>query len=137
MSDVEAKAVELMDKAANGVEALSAKLATIAEQYGPEVVDAGLAVARITAVRELVFAFIGWVTVAVFIGVCFLVWKKTESWKQDDVRGVARCSTIIGAIAGTTLVSFFGFGAPRFFDVWTWVGVFEPKLWIAHRILGW
>lgn len=50
MSDaVDQKAVELMDKAATAVEAFAAKLDTLAQEYGPEVVDAALMVARADA----------------------------------------------------------------------------------------
>jgi hypothetical protein len=136
MSKLEDKTVEIMDKAMIGAEKLTEKMAELAVQYGPDVVNAGLEVARFTAIGNLIGG-LGW---AVFTGVLVktgLHWaKKAKQWNDEEgdnpvvfAYGMGAGCAVIGAIpAGLSALW-------PIFTVWNWVGIFEPKLWIAHRIL--
>lgn len=137
MSDaVDQKAVELMDKAATAVEAFAGKLDTLAKEYGPEVVDAALMVARADAATALIHQLAGVGVLALLI---YLSIKATKAvWQKD---GPGRSSPDFGAFI--TLLSAGVPGGVCFLiwvkfvgDVWPLVGVIEPKLWIAKRVLG-
>lgn len=131
---VEDKAIELMDKAADGVEALTVKLAEIGAQYGPEVVDAGLAVARLTAGAELFWGL--WLLVLGLVSLYILKrgYKECKDYEGEVWDSPMPFLVIIPTFvsASTIFPALF-----RFANIWNWVGVVEPKLWIAHRILGW
>lgn len=141
MAGLEQKTVELLDKAEKGVALLTDKLAEIGQQYGPQVVDAGLAVARIEAAQGLVLG-VPLVCVAIaaaryapsqFALSSEITKAKDERYGRDEevstfIRGVV--STGVGGVCGV-------WGLILTLDLWRWVGVLEPKLWIAHKILGW
>lgn len=129
---VEDKAVEVIDKVANAVDAMTAKLATLAEKYGPEAIDAGLSVVRIKGASELIVGAAG---IAVSVGAAGLArWAitrlgKAEPIDQDGYGFVAVASFF--AMVGSAVFSLH-----RLLDIWNWVAVFEPKLWIAKKLLG-
>ena len=93
----------------------------LAKQYAPDVVNAGLTVVQISAFSEIV---IGVVLLAVSIGGFFAarwVWKKTDDEFCAGLAGAAALGA--GIASGVHLLS-----------VWTWVGIFNPKLYIAYKL---
>jgi len=134
MSDkLEAKALELVDQ-------LSAKLATLATQYGPEVVDAGLAVARLDAAQKLI-AGAACAVVTVVAG-RFAARKGIPAFAQARVSECgwsdSKCLWFwFGSAAPLALATAASLAAAsRLLSVWTWAGIFDPKLYIAARVLG-
>lgn len=105
----------------------------LAKQYSPDVVDAGLTVIRINALGDIIVGLVG-------IAVAFVVWKifkrvRAERGKEYFHRNEAIC--IIGGA-----ISFFG-GIASFvmilfglFNIWVYVALFDPKLYIAYKIFG-
>lgn len=130
MSKIEDKAVDIMDKAMVGAEKLSEKLAQLAEQYGPDVVDAGLAVARVTAAQKLLYGLIAVIGSTAFFWIARYLVRKVRDENWDEFFGIG------GIFISGALGLFFAIGGLiDLLSIWNWVGVFEPKLWIAHRIL--
>lgn len=130
MSKIEDKAVDIMDKAMVGAERLTEKLAELAAQYGPDVVNAAIEVARITALRPIIGGAV--CAVVSYVLLRFSI-KAFQTAKADDWDNPVY---IVGCGFSGIISSGFGTAAAIYlFDVWNWVGVFEPKLWIAHRIL--
>lgn len=130
MSDaVDQKAVELMDKAANAVEAFAAKLDTLAQEYGPEVIDAALAVARIEAADRILGQL---AAIAVTLA---LVWAARGCWRAH-VKDDENPAFIIGLVASVAAGAFCSMAFLITASIWPWVGIIEPKLWIAKRVLG-
>ena len=139
---LEEKAVEIIDKTLDNMDKLTVMLAEVAEKYGPEVVDAGLTVVRVSAGSTLIHAAIGTaLIVALFKFGIPLTFKYRASLPESDRDNTEffmptfLCWVIAGV--GVFGISLGGFGTLKLFNLWTWVALVEPKLWIAHRVLGW
>lgn len=144
---LEDKAVELIDGAQQGLGALSEKLQELAIQYGPDVVDAALNVARITAAKPLVIG-LGLLVLAATVllisrhlfltGTSDVAADKKDGAHRgpyDVYNGEYRRDTgLIGFVLGALLLIPV---TATWFNIWNWVGLFAPELWIAHRVLGW
>lgn len=124
---LENKAVELLDKGGAALGQFSDKLMELGKQYGPEVIDAGLAVARIDALSTLVPSAI--ILTLTFFAVRAYV--KNYAWldKHWD-------TFMIGLFGGFALAAPCVWAFAQIFDIWRWVGIFEPKLWLAKKVLG-
>ena len=126
---LEAKAIELVDQ-------LSAKLATLAAQYGPEVVDAGLAVARLAAAKMLIP---GAIAVIVCIAACRYACALWARGKQagESLDGEHVPCRLFAAIASGAVSAIAALIATvHLQNPFAWAGIFDPKLYIAARILG-
>jgi hypothetical protein len=157
MSKLEDKAVYIMDKAMVGAEKLTEKLAELAVQYGPDVVNAAIEVARIEALSGLVRPLVA-------LGIClplFIISVKraavsiTKQNRWDELRdshtypvleggkhatktlgyGPQNVAVLLWCATASATGTISCFAAYGLSSVWNWVGVIEPKLWIAHRIL--
>lgn len=136
MSKIEDKAVDIMDKAMVGAEKLTEKLAQLAEQYGPDVVNAGIEVARFTAAGKLLsgvgYAIVGWA----LYKTSMWLFAKAKAWaEEDEGHPFAIFSGVGGGVVFLGVIAAFYSALAPFFSIWNWVGLIEPKLWIAHRIL--
>jgi hypothetical protein len=136
MSKLEDKTVEIMDKAMIGAEKLTEKMAELAVQYGPDVVNAGLSVAQYQATQQLIY---GTLMCTASLGVMYAAYwllgyckRLNEEKGQHEPREIF--SVVSGLYFGLGLV-LMAWGGVKLFNIWNWVGIFEPKLWIAHRIL--
>ena len=127
MGTLEQKAVELLDK-----------LDTMATKYTPEVIDAATSAVTVTAIGNILSGLVG-------IGAVIFTWWATknfakycrrkhqaEGWRSDWDVGWALGLGVGGITSGIiALISVWSL-----FDVWNWVALFNPKLALAHRILG-
>lgn len=139
---LEGRAIELIDDAQAGLGALTNRLGELAVQYGPEVVDAALNVARVSAAKPLVAGF-GILVLATILGVTGI--RLFQTGRKDNLLanekagysnvGEARMA-FGGACAVAGVVSLIISGT-LLLNIWNWVGIFAPELWIAHRVLGW
>lgn len=138
---LENKAVEILDKSQAAIGAFADKLGEMAKQYGPDVAEAALQMARIDAVNHLVIPVFGTVT-CIVVGVLFM--PKLWAWRRDrEAYYVARNQTwnqgsanILAVVVTAGYVTIALISLCATLDVWKWAGVFEPKLWLAKRILG-
>lgn len=118
------------------VETLS-QLEALARQYTPDVIDAAINVTRIDGVAAVVGGMLMLVCVW---PVCvaglrlhkFFSKKQKEDRYSDWELGVMSVQ-ICTPMAIALLVIF---GAVLVLDVWNWVAIFEPKLFIAKQIMG-
>lgn len=132
---VDQKAVELMDRAANAVEAFAGKLGNLSEQYGPEVADAALAVARVEAGNALLGQVVG--LAGIFLIAVLAVKGIRAAWRCDDARRDPEVKPIFLCLVGipstgAVLVLWFTVVG----TIWPVIGLIEPKLWIAKQVLG-
>lgn len=133
MSDaLENKAVEILDKSQAAIATFADNLVEMAQQYGPDVAEAALTMARIDALSSLVPALVGLIATVVYV---YFFFKKMMPWvnaEHDyDINRTFTC------IVSTVAMFFVGlFSLVGVLNLWLWVGVFEPKLWVAKKVLG-
>ena len=127
MGTLEQKAVELLDK-----------LDALATKYTPEVIDAATSAVTVTALGNILSGLVG-------IGAAIFAWwvtknfatycrrkKQEEDWMSDWEIGWALGLGVGGITSGIVAL----YSVWSLFDVWNWVALFNPKLALAHRILG-
>lgn len=139
MSDkLEASAAKALNKLTTATEAVVAKLGTLAEKYGPEAIDAGLWVVRVNGLRDLAFSalWLGLSGVLLF-WLAPKLWARATAYNEANPRDIWHVERRIPGVLLYVLGAFTGaIAAFCFFDVWTWVAIFEPKLWVAKKLLG-
>ena len=127
MSDLESKAVEILDK-----------LESITINYAADVTTAAIEATRISAINELASCAVGALLLftGLFLGkklTNYFVRKKEAGGYYTDweigffITGVV--TVILGVIGGIKFV----FGIT---DIWMWVTIFNPELGLAHKITG-
>jgi hypothetical protein len=139
MSKTDEAAAKAIDKASQAADQIAAKMGELAQQYGPDVVNAAVEVARFTAAGNILsgavaasiafFAF-RWGTARGARAAEICRKKGDEYWASMEMPHGFGC--IVGFIAGAVCS---GIAIERLASIWNWVGIFEPKLYIAHRVL--
>lgn len=130
MSKIEDKAVNLLEK-----------LEKLSEQYAPETMDAALGAVQVSAAGGLIYGLLG-------LAICLLAYKpmrKLINWgkkcrdietdwsKRFDIDMGLFISLVIYFVVALCLAvgSIFSL-----FDIWNWVGILNPKLALAHQVMG-
>jgi len=127
MSDLESKAVDILDK-----------LEALTTQYTPEVIEKAVQAVSVSGVASIVEALLGLVVAyGLFLATknlgAFFMKKKEEDGDSSDWE-IGYCLTyFIGGVA--TLITVLA-SLIVLFSVWNWVAIFNPELAIAHKILG-
>jgi len=122
MSDkIETKLVSMLDALQNGVAEVGGKIV----KYTPDVVNAAEWVVRIDGAQELVFSIFG-----LLLGVfsAKFLFKHAKIWCDNNGNPIGYIGGI-GAVVFST-ASFFSI-----INMWTWIMIFEPKLYIAKQII--
>jgi hypothetical protein len=139
---LDASAAKALDKLTDGADAIIAKLGTIAEKYGPEVVDSALWVVRVEGIRELVTSAVG---LAICIGSAYACWRilnahviatKADKGRSYDFFDLNPGIFMPTGMIGLTAVGLAVASTLTLTNVWHWVAIIEPKLWVAKRLLG-
>lgn len=104
-------------------------LELLVKQYSSDVLDTILAVVQITGIQQLVF---GVITLLVFValnGFAYFLWTKKMKHPDEDWD--------VGALF-MHLISAFPFlhACIVLFNIWNWVAVFNPKLYLAYKIFS-
>lgn len=126
---LEAKALEMVDQ-------LSAKLSALAVQYGPDVVDAGLAVARLDAAQSLLWTAAMIVVVLSIRHIARSLHAEIKTHNDAGDTKEAKRSKDAWVIALCIQFPLSIWVVVRLLNIWTWTGLVDPKLYIAARILG-
>lgn len=144
---VEEKVISLLDALQSGV----AHIGDQVVKYSPDVADAALWVVRIDGLGNLLIGLLGLGMIAVshalfrkavwHRGQHIIAWRayietkgKEERIQKDDAdyhdfwRFITLLTSGFSGFAGLIAVA-------RFLDIWNWVAVFEPKLFIAKQII--
>lgn len=141
---LENKAVEILDKSQATIATFSDKMVELAKQYGPDVADAALQMARVDAAQGLVKAAIILIASSAAMWLAWYLYKLEIPFKQneayssriDDNSEKRFFKSIAAIIIGISSSFVFVSGMIDFCNLWRWVGIFEPKLWLAKRVLG-
>jgi len=130
MSELEQKSTELLNRLEN-----------LAEQYTPEVIDMAMSAVLMTGIADLVSTFFWMAFSVIWLFMArkfyfFCAYKEQygdssiwDSWDWDLLKFILYISLsipIILLIVGINLLT----------DLWTWIAIFNPKLALAHQLLG-
>lgn len=120
MSKIDEKLGEVIDK-----------LTKLAETHGGQAIEMAVAVARIEAIQTVVF---GLIALASSIALWFFFVRKlraanAERWAEPFPNGVP-C-----LVSGALLIVAVLAAAVHLPNGWAWVGMFEPKLYLAKQIM--
>ena len=121
------------DRALDMVESFAAKLEALAIEIGPEVGELALAAARVDALSYIfpqLLIVMGLLCIAPKIVRFVIQW---EARAEGSGKGNAYLISAL-TIVLFLVVSLIG-KLWSFLSVWPWVGLYEPKLWIAYKIL--
>lgn len=116
MKDLESKAVDLLTK-----------FEDLAAQYTPDVIDAALTVVRINGASEII-------TSLFLILSAWLCYKFINPLikKIDDEVGAGIAHLFLWIF----IFCFALIGFLTIAEIWNWVSIFNPKLALAHKLLG-
>ena len=127
MDSLEQKAVDILDK-----------LEKLTTQYAPEVLDAAASAVRVTGIGNIITGIGSMVSAAIviwiaknFANICRKK-KEEEGYMSEWELGMG-LSLAVGGITGSVLSIVFLF---RLLNIWNWIAIFNPKLALAHKILG-
>jgi len=122
----------LMDRIENHVVTLTEKLAEIAEKYGPDVINLGLDVVRLTGAAPLFLGLVCAIATPILIWSSFHWCRKFEAAPYED-----QDVCLFGAVPsiGFSLVTFI-ISLITLLDFWNWVAVFYPVAYLARKVMG-
>ena len=100
----------------------------LAKQYSPDVVDAAFTVIRVNAIQEIAWGLIGLVCLVIGLFIALKHVKQMSAYEINRHDAAFVAGGIMTAIGLCT--------AYKIFIVWNWVGIFEPKLYLAYKIFG-
>lgn len=108
---------------------LAKRFADLATQYGPSVINAAKAAARMEAFSTLSASLMIAAFTVIFLLLARYLWNlETESGDDDIARAGAVACLVIAMIAGS-------FALWAWIDPWTWTALTHPEIWIAHKVL--
>lgn len=126
-------AAKALDKIVSGIDGMTVKLSALADKYGPEVVDSGLWVVRVNGIKGIIAGFCLLAVSYVLSRLASRCWRKDPeeygTFDREDWK-------FAGSFVFVACALFFAGALWFLFDPWVWVSVFEPKLWIAKKIMG-
>lgn len=125
-------ALKVIDKLEDHIADLSAKFVEIGEKYGPDVINLGLDVVRLTGAAPLFLGLIAAIATPLLIW-SSLHWcakfKATEYDEQDQY-----LFFIVPSMVGS--VAAFVISLVNLLNFWNWVAVFYPVAYLARRMMG-
>lgn len=110
------------------------KLMNLAEQYGPDTVDLVLASARVSGINDMVSGVVAVAVLLLSLHFCRKIWRARLKGKEDwdALVGWAVGAIWLGILASVASVVSIVYLT----DAWTWTAIIEPKIYIAHKVLG-
>jgi hypothetical protein len=100
----------------------------LAKQYSPDVVDAGLTVVRVHGFQSIGEGALALILVISCIWIIRINIPKVERYSVAPDALIAT-SSIVG------IFSAIGVWA-NLLNIWNWIAIFDPKLYIAYKIFG-
>lgn len=137
MADTAQTSAEILTGWNDRLTALADSITAAAKTHGLEVVDAALGVARVSASQGLIIGF-GLLAGAILGAVVArrLFQKARVVAAAHKGYGDPEFPYVFGgAMASLATVVVSIFAGICLLDVWSWVGLIEPKLYIAHKLL--
>jgi hypothetical protein len=126
MSNLEQKTVEILDK-----------LDAAISHYSPQVYDAAVAAVQVSAIGELIIGFFFLIPLVFSVKFArvansyFIAKNESERFEGWDTIQV--CVAVVYAIIYAICLIV---AINHILDAWNWVAIFNPKLALAHKIMG-
>lgn len=135
MSKLEDTAVFAIEKVLSGLEGTVTKIGELTAQHGEAVVELALGVARVQAGGQLLMGFA--LLIETLLAVLFYAMLCKRFWGKSKDPGDSKfCLAALGVPLGISHVFIFAAALERLFNLWNWVGLFEPKLYLAKMALS-
>lgn len=108
---------------------LAKRFAELSEKYGPKVIDATLAAARIDGYSILVSGALALLFVVMLVGVGEWFRRRVtiDKWSEDTYWVTVICWSIAGIVLIPALWSIV--------DPWTWAAIYSPEVWVAKKFV--
>lgn len=119
---IETKVVSMLDALQNG----AVEVAGQAVKYAPDVTNAMLDVIRIDNLQSLIWGTVFLLLFILSTIFMYITTKKCLSGSDWSGWYVLIFPTFIGSCTGLSTTLLY---------IWTWVGIFQPKLYIAHLLV--
>ncbi len=126
MKDLETKAVELLDK-----------LEAITTEYTPEVTEAALTAVQVSGYHSLLTGVLALLAlIATFYGYRHLNKIIENKKEQKDFYDpeIPKMLLVIWAGGFASLAAIAAID--KLTDVWTWAAIFQPELYLVHKLTG-
>jgi len=108
---------------------LTESLTTLANTHGSEAVELTLEVARLHAIYDIVSAVI----VAIISGILFRVFYANVDFSEKFASAWREMwAPLLTGISGFTFI----FSILSIFYIPAWVGMFNPKIYLAYKMMG-
>jgi hypothetical protein len=127
-----------MDKLGEKLVEIMAKLEGLAATHGSAAVDLALNVARVSAAADIAIGIGFALSVFACARLCAFLSAKHQVWQAAPDRREWDDSPwlfflVFAAIGGGALAIV---SAIYLFNLWNWVGLIYPELYLAHRLVG-
>ena len=123
---IEEKAVDILNQ-----------LEALAKQYTPDVIDAAINVTRIEGLSAIIGGFAMLVCIYPAYNAAIRLYRYfTKKQEQDRYADWELCVMSVVVVGPIIVLCLAIFGLANVLDIWRWVAVFEPKLYIAKQIMG-
>lgn len=110
--------------------------------HAPDAVNLVLASTQIDCLQSIILSFIG-VIVSIICGfIIFKIQKKIDADKKDNkpyherltwIEPEAVLPALFAGLSGSIILVI---SVITLLDIWNWVGLFNPKLYLAHQIIA-
>lgn len=117
---IEQKSVEILDK-----------LDKLATQYTPDVIDSAITSVQVTAIGNLLFGVIHVIGLIISYFL-FKKYKKEVSSPTMEPELIAAQFVLFVVVAVISIIGVISI----YFDIWNYVSIINPKLGLAHKVLG-
>lgn len=127
-------ALKVIDKIDGRLQEMIDKVSSLTTEYGPDVVSLGFDVIRINGAYGIV---LGMVFLIVSIVSYHVAVAMNKSRKTADSWSAAEFGCEVGLGVSMILSIALGVLTPFYLlDMWSWVAIFYPEAYLAHRVLG-
>lgn len=114
------------------------KLEELVKQFQPEALDKAVNILQINAVNNIVISLL---IISLTALLLIVLWKKQgEITEHLDIE---KCNTMVAGLCTAAIVLGIMFSIIlsivslcSLLDIWNWIGIFNPKLALAKKILG-
>lgn len=117
------------------IDAALAKLGDLVAKHGPDAINLAAQVVQVNAIDTLVSG-LGYAAMggALFMGARFSL-RRLRAMESAYDDGVIGWGLTFGSTSAATLLLAY-FTLAHLTNVWAWVGLFNPKLALAHDVLA-